>query len=309
VNSKLSEDFSPPVAAPGIEELFAEVDGARMRYLRAGSGPPLILVHGLMGYSFSWRFTMPVLSRYATVYAIDQLGTGFSDRPVNLDCRLRSIGERFLRFLKAIGVTSFDLLGTSHGGEVAMMAASLCLQRADLHLRKLILVAPVNPWSSHGQTYAPMLGSPIGSALFLRAIGHMQWSFPYLLARLYGDPKRIPPGTLEGYKAPVSLPRSFEYALSIASHWTEDLQELKSVIPSLAEIPTLLMWGEADRAVYVQSAQKLRSFFKNRELVTFPGVGHLPYEEAPEQFNNVLVEFLTKPVQLPVEKQHLRRTR
>lgn len=267
-----------------------------MRYLRAGSGPPLILVHGLMGYSFSWRFTIPVLSRYATVYAIDQLGTGFSDRPVNLDCRLRSIAERFLRFLKVIGVSSFDLVGTSHGGEVAMMAASLCLKRSDLHLRKLILVAPVNPWSPHGQTYAPMLGSPIGSALFLRVIGRMDWTFPHLLARLYGDPKRIPPGTLEGYKAPTTLPRSFEYALSIASHWTEDLQELKSVIPSLAEIPTLLIWGEADRAVYVQSAEKLRSYFKNCELVVFPGVGHLTYEEAPDEFNKTLVEFLKKRV-------------
>ena len=291
MNSKLSEDFSSPT--PKIEELFAEVDGARMRYLRAGSGPALILVHGLMGYSFSWRFTIPVLSRYATVYAIDQLGTGFSDRPENLDCRLRSIAERFLRFLKAVGVSSFDLLGTSHGGEVAMMAASLCLERADLHLRKLILVAPVNPWSPHGQRYAPMLGTPIGSALFLRMIGSMQWAYPHLLARLYGDPMRIPAGTLEGYTAPVRLPRSFEYALSIASHWTADLEDLKSVIPTLAEVPTRLIWGEADRAVYVQSAEKLRPYFKNCQLVVFPGVGHLTYEEVPNEFNQTLVEFLT----------------
>lgn len=293
MNSNLSEKFSS-AEAPQIDELFAEVDGARMRYLRAGSGPVLILVHGLMGYSFSWRFTIPVLSRYATVYAIDQLGTGFSDRPLNLDCRLRSIAERFLRFLKAVGVSSFDLLGTSHGGEVSMMAASLCLKRTDLHLRKLILVAPVNPWSAHGQTYAPMLGTRVGSAIFLQVIGRTQWTYPHLLARLYGDPKRIPPGTLEGYKAPASRPRFFEYALSIASHWTEDLQDLKSVIPSLAQIPTLLIWGQSDRAVYVQSAEKLRSHFTNCELVLFPGVGHLPYEEAPEQFNKVLLEFLTR---------------
>jgi pimeloyl-ACP methyl ester carboxylesterase len=167
------------------------------------------------------------------------------------------------------------------------------LQRADLHLRKLILVAPVNPWSPHGQTYAPTLGTPLGSALFLRMIGSMQWAYPHLLARLYGDPKRIPPGTLEGYTAPVRLPRSFEYALSIASHWTADLEDLKSVTPTLAEIPTLLIWGEADRAVYVQSAEKLRSYFKNCQLVVFPGVGHLTYEEVPNEFNQTLVEFLT----------------
>jgi pimeloyl-ACP methyl ester carboxylesterase len=295
VNSHLTEEI-PSSASPKFEELFAEVDGARMRYLRAGSGPPLVLVHGLLGYAFSWRFTIPVVSRYATVYAVDQVGTGFSDRPEKLDCHLRAAAGRLLRFLEVLGVSSFDLLGTSHGGAVSMMAASICTQRTDLHVRKLILVAPVNPWSMHGQTYAPMLGTRIGSALFLRAIGPMSWAYPYLLARLYGDPARIPPGTLEGYVAPTRLPRSFEYALSIASHWTEDLEELKSVVPMLADIPTLLMWGEKDRAVYIQSAEKLGSFFKKSELVTFPGVGHLAYEEVPDQFNGGLVEFLTKPV-------------
>ena len=292
MNPNLAEEISSS-ASPKIEELFADVDGARMRYLRAGSGPLLILVHGLMGYSFSWRFTIPVLSRCATVYAVDQIGTGFSDRPVNLDCRLRAVAARLLRFLEVVGVSSFDLLGTSHGGAVAMMAASMGTHRTDLQLRKLILVAPVNPWSPHGQTYAPMLGSRIGSALFLHLIGGMHWTFPHLLARLYGDPGRIPPGTLAGYTAPVHRPRSFEYALSIASHWTEDLRELRSVVPMLANIPTLLLWGEKDRAVYVQSAEALRSFLKKSELVTFPGVGHLTYEEVPDLFNHALVDFLT----------------
>ena len=58
-----------------------DLDGARMRYLRAGSGPALVLLHGLLGYSFSWRYTMPALAPYATVYAPDMMGAGFSDRP------------------------------------------------------------------------------------------------------------------------------------------------------------------------------------------------------------------------------------
>jgi pimeloyl-ACP methyl ester carboxylesterase len=277
------------------EERFVQIDGARMRYLQAGSGPPLILLHGLMAYSFSWRFNIPALSRYATVYAIDQIGAGFSDRPAQLDCHQRAVAERVLKFVDAVGITSFDLLGTSHGGAVAMMAAALCARRPDLKLRSLILVAPVNPWSPHGRRLAPFLGSPIGSTLFLRAVNHMRWTFPYWLARLYGDPKRIPEGTLEGYEAPVvSVPGSFEYAISIARHWTEDLLELEGMIPQLASIPTLLIWGSADPAVYVHSADRLRRHFQHCELVVYPGVGHLPYEEAPEQFNKTLLEFLAK---------------
>ena len=75
-----------------------ELDGARMRYLRAGSGPALILLHGLLGYSFSWRFTMPALAPYVTAYAPDMLGAGFSDRPPGIDHSMRGTAKRVLRF-------------------------------------------------------------------------------------------------------------------------------------------------------------------------------------------------------------------
>src|ERR1700694_5269609 len=124
-----SRGVSTLAPAPGgeVEECWMELDGARMRYLRAGSGPALILLHGLLGYSFSWRFTIPELARYATVYAPDMLGAGFSDRPAGLDHSMRGTSRRVLRFIERLGISSFDLLGTSHGGAVAMMAAAECL--------------------------------------------------------------------------------------------------------------------------------------------------------------------------------------
>src|SRR5271165_7322724 len=157
----------------GIEECWMDLDGARMRYLRttlppfgelragflakdarngAPSEPPLILLHGLMGYSFSWRYTMPALAPYATVYAPDSMGAGFSDRPAGIDHSVRGTAKRLLQFIERLGVSSFDLLGTSRGGAVAMMAAAECLSgNSRLHLQRLVLVAPVNPYSSHGQ--------------------------------------------------------------------------------------------------------------------------------------------------------------
>ena len=292
MNSKTAQNF---LLAPGIEERFVSVDGARMRYLQAGSGPPLVLLHGLMGYSFSWRFNIPVLAQHATVYAVDQVGAGFSDHPFNLDCRLCAVADRILKFVDAVGISSFDLLGTSHGGAVAMMAASRSLQRPDLHLRRLILVAPVNPWSPHGRRLAPFLGGPIGSFLFLRSVNFMHWTFPFWLARLYGDPKRISEGTLEGYKAPVvGIPRAFEYGINIVRSWSEDLGQLEDIIPQLADIPTLMIWGSKDVAVHASSAQQLCRHFKKCELVIYPGVGHLPYEETPDQFNATLLEFLQR---------------
>src|SRR5580658_5493225 len=165
-NPEVSTALAAPLSA-GVEECWMDLDGARMRYLRAGSGRALILLHGLLGYSFSWRYTMPALAPYAAVYAPDMMGAGFSDRPTGIDHSMRGTAKRLLRFIAGLGISSFDLLGTSHGGAVAMMAAAECFSgKAGLELRRLVLVAPVNPYSAHGRCLAPLVGSRFGTALF-----------------------------------------------------------------------------------------------------------------------------------------------
>jgi pimeloyl-ACP methyl ester carboxylesterase len=110
---------------------------------------------------------------------------------------------------------------------------------------------------------------------------------------LYGDATKIPPGTLEGYEAPVlTIPGGWEYGVSVVRHWTDHLQELEDLIPRLRHIPTLLVWGSADVAVYARSAEELRKHFDHCEVTIFPGVGHLPYEETPGQFNTAVMNFL-----------------
>ena len=265
-----------------------------MRYLRAGSGPALILLHGLLGYSFSWRFIIPELARHFTVYAPDMLGAGFSDRPAGLDHSMRGTALRVLRFIERLGVSSCDLLGTSHGGTVAMMAAAEChAGNFNLRVRQLVLVAPVNPYSRHGQRLAPFVGTNFGASLFRFGAERMKFLYPYWHARMYGDRGDIPADALAGYLAPLTKPGLFEHALSIMRTWTEDLRELEKVLPSLAEFPTLLIWGSKDPAVYASSAAPLAKYFPNSKLVIFPGIGHLPYEECPEAFNSALIEFLT----------------
>jgi pimeloyl-ACP methyl ester carboxylesterase len=284
-------------AAPriaGVEECWLEVDGVQMRYLKAGSGPPLILLHGLLGYSFSWRFTMPALAKYATLYAPDMPGSGFSERPPNLDCCMSAAARRLLRFAGQLGLQCFDLLGTSHGGSVAMLSAAQAMQpESALRVRRLILVAPVNPYSAHGRRLAPFFGTSFGSALFRNTIGRMTFLYRYWLMRLYGGPgKQIPPGTLDGYMAQLAIPGLFEHALSIVRTWTADLRELEAILPKLVDIPALLMWGSDDPAVYASSAKSMAKHFRSCETVVFPGVGHLPYEETPDQFNRTLIQFL-----------------
>ena len=122
----------------------------------------------------------------------------------------------------------------------------------------------------------------------------MPWLYPFFHSRLYADRGRIPAGSLEGYKAPLAIPGLFDHALSIVTTWSSDLRELEALLPKLATIPTLLIWGEKDPAVYVSSLKPLATHFPNSRTIVFPGVGHLPYEECPEEFNAALIKFLTQ---------------
>ena len=262
-----------------------------MRYLRAGCGPALVLIHGLLGYSFSWRFNIPAFSRVATIYAPDLLGCGFSDRPGHIDAALHASAERLWRFLDEIGVSSCDLLGTSRGGAVVMTAAALRPRR----VRRLILPAPVNPYSEHGKVISVVLSAPIISALLLRLRPVLHAGHGTILRRLYGDPRRISPGTLEGYARPFERHGVLRHALRILRTWNRDLKELQALLPQITAIPTLLLWGSLDTAVPLSSSFPLRQQFRDCRLVVFDGAGHLPYEEVPDDFNRAVLEFLNSP--------------
>ena len=147
----------------GIHEHWTEVEGHRMRFLHGGQGPPLLLIHGLLGYSFSWRFNLPVLAERFTVFAPDLLGAGFSERVPNMDCSMWAVAGRLVQFLQGQGIEAFNLLGTSHGGAIAMVLAILAAD-AKLSVQRLILVDPAHPWSHPRPVLIKLLSRRAGAA-------------------------------------------------------------------------------------------------------------------------------------------------
>jgi len=289
---------TPFVSEPSqqvISERFVSVDGCRVRYLAGGAGPPLVLLPGLLGYSFSWRYNLASLGEVRTVYAVDLPGTGYSERPRGAQGNLRSLAGNVLRFMKSCGLRTAGLLGSSHGGGVAMVAAAIAPEFG-IEVPSLILAAPVNPWSmtSSGSFLTTVLGSSLGSRLFLPVAPYMTPLHGYFLRRMYGDPARIAPGTLEGYSAPLAIPGTFEYLLGCVHGWKRNLAELQSLLPQISRLPVFLIWGDRDRAVAPSSAHQLLKALRHAELFLIEGAGHLPYEEFPQEFNRAVRDFLAK---------------
>lgn len=269
-------------------ERFAEVDGLRVRFLHAGSGPALVLVHGLLGYSFSWRFAIPLLAHEREVLAVDMPGSGFSDCNKDLDCHLSSAAQRLSRFLNAVGIEQCDLVGSSYGGTTALKLASTEPER----IRTLTLVSPANPWSRVGRKRLFVLGLPGIGWAFPKVAQPMPWLHGYFVRRMYGDPARIAADTIHGYSLPLASSKVLEHAVKITASWREDMRRLQAEIPKASRIPTLIIWGGKDRLVEIASAVPLSRNFDTVKTIVLPGLGHLPYEEAPQQFCRPLLDFL-----------------
>src|SRR5207302_10681227 len=101
----------------GMTECWAVVDGHKIRYLFGGSGPPLLLIHGLMGFSFSWSENLAIFAQHFTVFAPDLLNTGYSDR-VELPGDLNHTATLMSEFMDSLGVGQADVIGSSYGGTI-----------------------------------------------------------------------------------------------------------------------------------------------------------------------------------------------
>jgi pimeloyl-ACP methyl ester carboxylesterase len=275
----------PPVS---VAERLIEIDEVKVRFRHAGSGPALVLVHGLLGYSFSWRFALPILAQHRQVFALDMPGSGFSDCPHNLDTHLAAAANRLAQILQSLGIDECDLAGSSYGGATALRFAELYGSR----VRSLILVSPANPWSRIGRKRLAMLGIPLISQLFPAVSRRFRLLHPFFVRRMYGNPGKVSAETLRGYSLPLLREGVFEHALRITRSWHDDMRELKEAMPAAANIPLLLVWGSRDRLVDFRSAQHIAQSFRDVRIVVIDGAGHLPYEEDPERFCAPVLEFL-----------------
>ncbi len=282
VNSSLS-------GAGAVEDLFVQVDGARVHYQRAGSGRPLLLIHGLVGSAKNWRRNIEDLANDATVYAIDLLNMGESDRVPGLDASLEATADAIARWMQAVGLEDVDVAAVSHGGAVALMLAARHPERVG----KLILFAPANPFCNLGHQLIAFYNSRPGRWI-ARTIPFLPKFIPTIaLGRMYGDAKRVTPEALSGYTSGLATPGTVDHVLAIVRRWHEDMNVLLSELPRLAARPVLLLWGDRDRAVGLASAQQLQRMLPLSELRVVRGAGHLAFEEMPEICNHAMREWLT----------------
>jgi len=275
-----------------VKEQNVEVDGLPIRYLSAGEGPPLVLLHGAGDNSLDWRWIMPALAATHRVYAPDLPGSPDSARPA-LDYS-PAFFERFLAaFVDALNLGRVTFVGNSLGGLIVLR---LALSEPD-RVRALILVdgaglgREVNPAFTSvnvpalGEAAMPFWRTPVGA--YQRAWGRT--------ALLFADtPETVPREWIAEQKRLALSSGYLEAHLSVlralVGPWGQR-EVLVDRLPALA-IPTLVVWGARDRVFPPSQAKEAASRLREGTLALIADCGHMPHVERPDNFLAALGEFL-----------------
>jgi len=273
----------------GYDEGFVDAAGARVYYLHAGSGRPMLLIHGLVGSSANWRKNIDALARHASVYAIDLVNMGKSQRVGKLDAGLRATAKRIVAMMDALDLAEADIVAHSHGGAVALMLAAMHPKR----IGRLILFAPANPYCRSVDPIVRTYSTPWGGFLF--------YLLPYLpaplqrvaLGAMYGGPDRVDNRSLQEIADGLRHPATLRHVLCTIRCWFTERTKLRAALRRVNRIPTLLVWGDRDCTLSLSSGARLHRKLRGSELVVLPGAGHAAFEEKPEESNRIVLEWLS----------------
>jgi len=263
---------------------FIEVDGARLHYLDEGSGPPLILIHGLAGQVRV--FTHSLLDRLKAehrVIILDRPGSGHSTRPAQASAAVTAQAGTIARFIEAIGVERPLVVGHSLGGAIAL---ALALNHPK-QVSGLALLAPL----THPQDEVPPLlrGLAIDSpalrwfAAWTSAIPLSIANRDFVLDTAFGPDPVVPDYGTRGGGLLNLRPKSFINASRDLVAANEDLVDLHGRYHQL-KVPVGVLFGTADRLLDVaKHGATMTAKVSELDLELIEGAGHMILISEPDR--------------------------
>ena len=257
------------------------VDGLRIAYWDVGAGPPLLLLHGGMDDSRSWRWQVEGLSDEFRLLAWDAPGCGQSSEPPD-GWRMPEYADCLEAWLNAVGVERPNLLGLSWGSTLALEL----YRRHPRVPRSLVLASAYAGWAGSlpPEEVAARLEGVLAAADLPREECLKGW--PGLLSRAASPELVEELAPIWADNAGSVHPAGYR---AMAHSMAE--ADLRDVLPRI-NIPVLLIYGELDQRSPLRIAEGLRDRIPSAQLVVIPGVGHVCNAEAPKEFNAHVRRFL-----------------
>ncbi|MDH6246420.1 alpha/beta fold hydrolase [Mycobacterium sp. OTB74] len=257
--------------------------GIETSYLEAGSGPPVIMLHGSgpgVSGTANWQYNIPVLAEKFRVLAPDLVGFGATERPMDIVYSLRAWTDQVWAFLDALGLERAAIVGNSLGGRIALQMATDHPER----ISRMVLMG------------APGVGMTLTEGLAaLRAYEPSHNAMRDMLRNYFAvDPTlitdelvairyeaSIADGAFEAYRAMFFDPR----------HKGSDLGITEDEVRAIAT-PTLLVHGREDKVVPVSVSVTMVGLLPNADLHVFSRCGHWTQIERADEFSALVSDYL-----------------
>ena len=268
------------MTAPAQSPKQVEIYGQKINYIEAGSGPNVILLHGLGDDLNVWEQTVPALTPKYRVWALDQIGCGQSDKPF-INYRVSVLVEFLHAFCKKLGIEKATLVGNSLSGWVGAAFAHAHPDRVE----RLVLVGSAGYWPKHfgvrelsrQQLMMLSVTSPYAYRETLKWMLHDE----AILTDAFVE---------EAYAAQLKRKDGFTINQFIESILRgEDRLDGKT---RQIKAPTLVVWGREDEATPLAIGEAFAKEIPGARKAFIDRCGHVPQWECPAAFNAALLKFL-----------------
>ncbi|MCV7166052.1 alpha/beta fold hydrolase [Mycobacterium stomatepiae] len=261
------------------------INGLRLQYLDYGTGPAVVLLHGMASSWQWWLENIPALSQRHRVIAVDLPGFGESE-PLPAPAEMATHARTVLDLLIDLGIESATVSGHSMGGLVAIEMFKADPRRTC----SLILVDSGGVPMSEQRLAVILVVLRLCSAILRRrfvrrALATKMWVRRVALGAAFRDPRVMSP-ELAAVTMPVFGGPGSVDAIPAAA------RSVHTTVPESITCPVLLVWGGHDVVVPPSSAHQMHDKLRDCELAVFSGSGHSPMVELPDQFNDLALKFL-----------------
>lgn len=280
----------------GLAGALVDAGGTQAWVEEAGpvDGIPIVLIHGFGGWAWSWRATLPALAAagYRAV-AVDLANFGLSDKSWDLDSRHAAQADLVAAVMDARGISRATLVGHSMGGNVLAWFAARHADRID---GAVLVDAATGPAASGG---GPAFVGSLVRLPNVRRIGQLvlrsqldEARMADILRSAYADPSRVSTEDVSGYAAPL---QTVDWDLGLLAILRDSGDSaLGSPIGEVLLVPTVIIWGRDDPWIPLASGEALRDALPGAEWHIIDDAGHLPMEEQPAAFNDILLAWLER---------------
>ena len=257
------------------------VFGQKIHYIEAGSGPTVILLHGLGGSTQVWQFNIAALAEKYRVVVPDQIGFGKSDKPL-VNYRIRTYVDFLDQFCKQLKIERATLVGSSMGGWIAAIFTAAFPDRVD----KLVLVDAAG--------YMPP--KDLDTRIFFGLNPTTREGMKILVSKVFYN-KIFQTDAAIDQAIAARLAAGDGYTINSITESIIRGEDFLDDIVKTIKRPTLLIWGRQDGLVPLTEGERFNKDIAGSKIIVIDQCGHAPNVEKPAEFNAALLKFLNEGAQ------------